>query len=162
MKTKIYVIAVCLMFAACASRQNTQSGKADIKTAKVENAIQSSRYEVNVNIVNPMNGQVRHLTSHYSVRISGDSTYVSLPYFGRAYSAPYGGEGGINITNLIYDYNVNYKKGKSYSIDFKAPGANDIYRFSMDISTSGKASIRVTCNNRQAISYLGELILPEE
>lgn len=43
-----------------------------------------------------MNGKTVYLTSPYSVKISNDSAYIELPYFGVAYSVPYGGgEGGI-------------------------------------------------------------------
>ena len=161
MKTKLIITTGCLMIATFTFGQNKQPSKAEIKAMKVENTVQSGRYEIYVNQVHPMGGAVRHLTSSYSVRVSGDSAYVYLPYFGRAYSAPYGGEGGINVTNVMDDYKLNKKK-KNYSIDFKAKGANDVYRFSIDMSTNGSASIRVTCNNRQAISYLGDLIITED
>jgi hypothetical protein len=162
MKTKFFVIIGSLMLAGFVFGQNKQPSKADIKAAKVESLVQSGLYEIIVNQVHPISGQVRHLTSHYSARFSGDSAYVYLPYFGRAYSAPYGGDGGINLTTIMDSYKVVSKKGKSFSIDFTAKGANDIYRFSIEVWANARASIHVTCNNRQAISYLGELKLPEE
>ena len=169
MKTRFTIIALlfislCVLSATKISvfGQTKQSGKAEIKAAKVEKSIRSGQYEIIVNQVNPMSGGVRHLTPDYSVRISGDSSYVYLPYFGRAYSAPYGGDGGIKAATLMGNYKVDYKEGKNYSIGFSAKGDNDTYRFSISVWTNGSTSINVTCNNRQAINYMGYLKLPEE
>ena len=157
MKTKIFFTAACLMITFFAFGQNKILSKEEIRASKVENSIQSGNYEIAVNQANPARGQVQHLTSNYSVRISGDSTYVYLPYYGRVYRAPVNGEGGIKLANLMENYKIDYKKGKNYSIKFTAKGNDDVYRFTMTVWTNGNTSINVTCNNRQGISYLGEL-----
>ena len=162
MKTKIFITISCLILAGFVFGQNKQPGKAEIKAAKVESKIQSGAYEITVSQVSPMGGMTRYLTPDYSVRISGDSAYVYLPYFGRAYSAPMNGEGGIKASTTMDNYQVDYKNGKNYSIRFSTKGTNDTYRFSISLWTNGKASINVACNNRQPISYFGELILPEK
>jgi len=159
MKTKIFITTLCLISAAFVFGQNKQPGKADITAMEVESKIRSNSYEIKVNRVNPMSGKSRYLTSDYSVRISGDSAYVYLPYFGRAYSTPMNGDGGIKTSTAMDNYKVDYKKGKSWSINFRAKGADDTYRFSISVWTSGKASVNVTCNNRQPISYWGDLVL---
>jgi len=159
MKTKIFITTVCLISAGFVFGQNKQPGKAEITAMKVESKIQSQSYEITVNRVNPMSGKSRYLTSGYSVRISSDSAYVYLPYFGRAYSTPMNGDGGIKTSTAMDNYKVDYKKGKSWSINFRAKGADDTYRFSISVWTSGKASVNVTCNNRQPISYWGDLVL---
>jgi len=162
MKTKVFIVTGCLIIAGFVSGQTKQPSKAEIKAAKIESKVQSGAYEITVNQVSPMSGRSRYLTPSYSVRISGDSAYVYLPYFGRAYSAPLNGDGGIKVSTTMDNYTIDIKKGKGYSISFKAKGTNDTYQFSISVWTNGKASINVTCNNRQPISYLGELILPEK
>ena len=157
MKAKIFIIIGYLLLTLTIFGQSKQQSKAEIKAAKVEQYIQSGHYEIIVNQVNPMCGRTRQLTSEYSVRVSGDSSYVYLPYFGRAYSAPYGGDGGIKVAALMDNYKVDYKEGKNYSISFTAKGANDTFQFSISIWTNGSSSINVTSNNRQAIGYIGEL-----
>jgi len=162
METKIFIAALCLILATSAFSQNKQPTKAEIKAAKVDQSIKSGRYEIAVNQVNPMTGRVRHLIPNYPIRISGDSCYVYLPYFGRAYSIPYGGDGGIKATGVMEDYKMNYKEGKNYSISFSVKGDDDIFRFLISVFTNGSTSVNVTSNNRQAINYLGYLTLPEE
>ena len=49
-----------------------------------------------------MNGKTVYLTSPYSVKISNDSAYIELPYFGVAYSVPYGG-----IFLIVKKYGLN-------------------------------------------------------
>jgi hypothetical protein len=129
--------------------------KAEIKAAKIDSVIHSGSYEIIINQVNPMSGSVRHVSPAYSVRFSGDSTYIYLPYFGRVYSAPIDGEGGIKITNLMNNYKIDNKKSKNYSINFSSRGTNDTYRFSINVWTTGRAFINVTCNNRHAFCYSG-------
>jgi len=162
MKTKIFITISCLILAGFVFGQNKQPSKAEIKAAKVESKIRSGVYEITVNRVNPMSGMSRYLTSTYSVRISGDSAYVYLPYFGRAYSAPMNGEGGIKASTTMDNYQVDYKNGKSYFINFQVKGTNDTYWLSISLWQNGKASVNVTCNNLQPISYRGELILPDK
>jgi len=161
MKTKILITALNMIFAVFVFGQDKQPTKSEIKAEKVEKSIKSGRYEITVNQVNPMTGRVRHLTSDYSVRISGDSCYVYLPYFGRAYSLPYGGDGGIKVTNVMENYKMN-KEGKSYTISFSAKGNDDTFRFSVSVWINGSTEINVTSNNRQTISYSGYLTLPDE
>jgi len=161
MKTKIFITISCLILAGFVFGQNKQPSKAEIKAAKVESKIRSGVYEITVNRANPMSGMSRYLTSTYSIRISGDSAYIYLPYFGRVYSVPVNGEGGIKVSTTMDNYQADYKDGKNYSISFSTSGTNDTYRFSISLWTNGRASINVTCNNRQPISYLGELILPD-
>ena len=162
MKEKIFIAALSLILAFGASGQDKQPSKAEIKAMKVENSIRSGYYEIAVNQALPMNGKVWHLTPGYSIRISGDSSYVYLPYYGRAYSAPMTGEGGIKLAALMSNYKVDYKKEKSYSISFTSKGIDDTYQFLITMWTNGNASINATCNKRQSINYNGDLNLSDE
>ena len=160
MLTKKLIFITFLSFAVFFSfGQNKQPSKKELLVTKVEYSIQSGKYEISVNRVHPMRSSVLHLTSEYNVRISGDSAYVNLPYFGRVYVASFNEDGGIKLATSIDNYKVENKKGKNYSIDFSAKGSNDVFRFSITVWTNGTASINVTCNNRQGIRYSGEMKL---
>ena len=47
----------------------------------------------------PLQGTVVQLTSGYDMKVLQDSINTYLPYFGRAFNASYGTEGGINFTS---------------------------------------------------------------
>ena len=162
MKTKIFIAASCLMLSVFAFGQNVQPVKADNVALEVKKSVQSGFYEITINQAHPTGGQVLYLNSDYSIRISGDSIFVHLPYFGRIYSAPINYEdGGIKFANSMNGYKVNYKKGKSHSINFTAKVPDDTYRFSITLWTNGKATVNVSCSKRQGISYMGNLNLSQ-
>ena len=79
-----------------------------------------------------------------------------LPYYGRAYSVPYGGGKGLHFCSTATDLHVEKVK-KGYAISFSSKTEEDTYDFWIDISEEGFASISVTMRNRQSIRYSGEI-----
>src|SRR4051794_9719977 len=57
----------------------------------------------------PLQGTVVQLTSGYDMKMLQDSINTYLPYFGRAYTAGYNSEGGINFTSKKFDYKLREK-----------------------------------------------------
>lgn len=104
-----------------------------------------------------MRGQAVSLTSPYTLEMRGDSVISYLPYFGRAYSVPYGGGNGLRFERTTTDYTCTYDKKGTARIKFAARTDDDTYRFNIQIYPNGSASINVTPTNRQNISYQGEL-----
>lgn len=98
------------------------------------------------------------LSYGYNLKVSKDSITAYLPYFGRAYSAPIGmDEGGIHFTSTIFDYDRKEDK-KGWKIDIKIlDKSQNGYQLFLEISESGSASLLVSDNNRQAISFMGVL-----
>lgn len=70
------------------------------KEKAVKEIVDSDRIKIDVDRVVPMAGRSVNLTSPYSLEIHGDSILSYLPYFGRAYSAPYGGGEGLTTINV--------------------------------------------------------------
>ena len=108
-----------------------------------------------------MNGKTVYLTSPYSVKISNDSAYIELPYFGVAYSVPYGGgEGGIKAKNKYENYKLRTLKKGKYAVSFNIRGNEDFFKVSIDMwPSSGRAYIHVQPNNKKGISYNGNIVL---
>ncbi|MBK3519057.1 DUF4251 domain-containing protein [Carboxylicivirga marina] len=108
----------------------------------------------------PQGGRSIDLTTNYGfIKIMGSETEGDMPFFGRGYTVPYGGDGGIKFdkTELLNEkIEINEKKMRiSYS--FEARGENDTFRISMDFSYNGNASVNVISNNRSHISYNGDI-----
>ena len=102
-----------------------------------------------------------NLTTLYSLEMRGDSVVSYLPYFGRAYSLPYGGGDGLRFETLVSDYQLSYNKKGKARIRFTARTKEDTFQFHVDVFTNGSATIGVTSTNRQGISYQGKLRLSE-
>ena len=100
-----------------------------------------------------------NLTSHYSLEIHGDSILSYLPYFGRAYSAPYGGGEGLTFKEVATEKEQTSKKKGSYEIKFRVKTKEDVYMFRVEVYPNGSVTINVTPVNKQAITFYGDVAL---
>jgi hypothetical protein len=124
----------------------------------VQEAINSKHFVFKAQTVLPMSGTSRFLTGDYEVKLSGDSLISYLPYFGRAYSVTYGGSGGIDFTSAKFDYEVRPRKKGGWDITIDTKDVKEYQRFNFTISDNGYASLQVTSNNRQPISFNGYIV----
>lgn len=82
----------------------------------------------------------------------------TLPFFGRAYSLPYGEGGGIEFDGVMKDQSLKIehkKKRKILFTVFLSPPKTNTYQISMEISGGGNCSVNLNSNNRAQISYSG-------
>ena len=129
---------------------------------KVTGMLDKDHFKILVDRAVPSSGRSVNLTSSYSLRIHGDSILASLPYFGRAYSVPYGGSGGIQFKEVATEKKVSpIKKGGSM-IKFRVKTNDDTYTFQVSVYTNGSTTIHVSPANKQSISYYGDLELDVE
>ena len=87
-----------------------------------------------------------------------------MPYFGRAYSGGYStGGAGIEFNGQMESYDVNKNdKKRRVTIKFKVKGKDDSYACTLTVSGLNSASLSVSSNKRQTISYNGEISELEE
>lgn len=104
----------------------------------------------------PQGGRSVDLTTNYGfIEISDDTGEARLPFFGRAYSIPYGGNGGIQFSGTIenVELSINQEKMRvNYSFEVRD---RDYYMVNMEISHGGNAYVTIISNNRSQISYQG-------
>lgn len=142
------VLLLTLLISAFAQAQ-------DLDKSVVQDFIRSKEFVFKAQTVLPMTGMSRQLTSEYDVRFLGDSIVAYLPYFGRAYSAGYGEGGGIDFTSTKFDYKVKQRRNGSWDIIIKPQDAKDVQQLNFTVSQNGYATLQVTSNNRQPISFNG-------
>ncbi len=124
--------------------------------ATAQQIVESKNYIFIAQSANPQRGQVRHLTSDYDLVITGDTVIASLPYFGRAYTAPINpAEGGINFTSSDFDYIPDKKKKGRWEILIRPKGVSDTRELHLTIFDNKKASLLVYSTNRESISFNG-------
>ncbi len=149
------VIFIAVSTSCSSSKKLTDS---DVQR-KVSQAIGNRDFSIEVNQMLPMMGRAQHLTSLYSLKVKSDSVYSYLPFFGRAYSVPYGGGQGLIFDGLVQEYHQKKNDKGVYRISFKSQTPEDTYVFSIEIYDNGSSQIRVNSNNRQSIAFVGELKL---
>ena len=94
----------------------TKKEKKELKKQAVEKLVTSGKYKINVNRALPARGRSVTLTSPYSVEIRNDSVISYLPYYGRAYSIPYGGGEGLNFKAPLTDYKLEWDKKETHAV----------------------------------------------
>ena len=105
----------------------------------------------------PLRGQARMVSFGYSVEVRNDSLFSYLPYFGRAYSVPYGGGKGLNFSAPIKSYQEREIKQGVRRIEIGVANEEDTYLYSIEVFDSGNASVDVQSRLRDHISYTGEM-----
>lgn len=164
MKTNRRIMLLILFIAGTGiftlQAQNREERK-ELKEQTVKEKIESENYRIDINTAYPRRGRMIPLTSIYSVTIRNDSVFSQLPYFGRAYSIPYGGGQGLMFNAPIDQYTMAMGKRGVAKINFTAKSPEDQFRFRITIYSNGSSSIDVDMQNRESISFSGDLILPE-
>ena len=91
----------------------------------------------------------------------------NLPFFGRAYSLPYGQGGGIQFEQASLkeeSLKVVQKRKKQYVMyQFTVRNEHDVFTFRVEAHANGKCNVKVNSNRRASIDYGGEISpIPEE
>ena len=160
---KRIALALMLLLGVIVTSCGTGSGltKAEREAAvtrQVQEGLDTRHYTIAVDWMKPLGGMSRHVSSDYELKVDGDQLDCYLPYVGEAYRLPYGGGKGMNFKSKIEDYSINYLTSNRAHIEFTANSGEDIYRFRIDVFNNGKSIIDVIAQDRDAISYDGEMI----
>lgn len=164
MKTKkqILVLLLAILVGAPTLSAQSKKEKQEQKKEAVKQEIVSENYKIDVNTAMPMRGRSIPLTSSYSLEIRNDSVISYLPYYGRAYNIPYGGGNGLNFKAALKEYSTETDKKGNAVIKFIARNPEDRYEYRVKVFPNGAASIDVNMQNRQSISFQGELEVKED
>ena len=160
MKTNQRIIII-LMFMMMAGLSDIYAqNKREIKEQReqaIKEQIIAEKYKISVNTAYPRRGRTVHLSSPYSVEIRNDSVISYLPFYGRAYSIPYGGGEGLIFQAPLDEYEMEMNKKGTAKVKFTARSPEDKFTFNLTIYSNGSASINVNKQNRESISFSGEM-----
>ena len=124
-------------------------------TAQLRQMIDSSNFIFKATSAKPQSSPSKVLTTgEYDLAVSKNKIVSFLPYFGRAYTAPPGEDGGIKFTSVDFKYTAEKSKN-GWRITIIPKDVTSISKLYLDVSTGGYATLQVTSNNRQSISYYG-------
>jgi len=150
MKSLFFLIALAAAIPVCA--QSTD------KKAAIQSLVESKNYVFRAQTAMPQTGQVRNLTSIYDLKITTNSIIGDLPYFGRAYAPEDPNEGGIVFTSNDFTYTSKPKKKGGWEIEIKPNDVRtDVRQMWLTITVDGYATLRVIGNNRNPISFSGQV-----
>ncbi|MGN8057130.1 DUF4251 domain-containing protein [Pedobacter sp. 22163] len=109
-------------------------------------------------------GSINLTGSQYDVKVTKDSIVAYLPYYGRSFSAPMDPtQGGIKFTSKDFTYLESKNKKGLYTIQINTKDVKrENYRFTINISTNGYASLTASSVNKQPIIFNGYLDEPKK
>lgn len=154
-KTPI-ILAIMMIWVVAAGAQNRAARVAQ-KAGQVKEQIEARDFTIIVNQMIPFQSQSIYLNGTDGIRLKGDSIYSFLPYIGRAFSVPYGGGKGLNFSTVVTDYAMKYGRKNAAEITFTARTPEDSYDYRITVFPNGTASINIQPQQRQPISFNGEL-----
>jgi hypothetical protein len=169
MKQYSITLALIMLFyigtLAQASKEDQKEQKKQERYQKIIELVESGQYEFNGQKANPQSGRQIDLTTRANfLRVDGTNAAAEMPYFGRAYNgvAYTGGDGGINFDGPMEDYAVQLNdKKRRITVTFSVRSNNDNFRCRLTITSPDNATLLVTSNNRQSISYSGSISAPD-
>jgi len=122
---------------------------------RVNAALDERKYEINVQMMYPMKGLGKNLTSGWSLEVKNDSLFSYLPYMGRAYNVPFGGGKGLNFNAPIKGYRDGNWQKSLRKIDFSVTNEEDTYHYTIEVYENGNATVNVVARERDAIMFSG-------
>ena len=167
---KSFLIAAALFTAVQASAQTDK--ETTIKLVENKNLVfnATQAYPMNSADINKVlsqmpgansGGMISLSGSRYELTIAKDTVVAYLPYFGRAFTPSMNpNESGIKFTSTKYSYATEKKKKGNWVITIKPEDNRDIQTLTLNVTQSGYASLVVTSNNKQSITFNGYLSEP--
>jgi Domain of unknown function (DUF4251) len=147
------VLLVSTMVAAQDSKTDQSEANANVKAM-----IDAKRYLFKAQSAHPTRGRVVQLNSEYDVKITPDTIRSYLPYYGRAYSAPIGEtEGPLDFVSKDFEYKQQDRKKGGWDITIKPKDGKGVREMFLTVFENGTASLRVSSNNREPISFNGHI-----
>lgn len=147
---------VTLLFVQISYAQDTKKDNEEQKIAETEKLVQSKNFVFIAQNAQPSNGRTINLTTLYDIRLSADTIVADLPYFGRSFVAPINpSDGGIRFTSTRFTYSINERKKGGWDITILPKDGKDVRQMYLTVSQEGYATLRITSNNRQNISFSG-------
>ena len=124
----------------------------------IADLIKAQNYVFVAQTASPSRGGLRQLDPGYDLVVKKDSVVAFLPYFGRSYNAPTDPtQGGIKFTSTDFEYNLKDRKKGGWDIQIKPKDNKDVRILQLSVFENGSASLIVTSNSRQNISFNGRI-----
>jgi len=154
------LMTLALLGASVYAAENPQKqDKKQKQKEQTEKLVNSKQFQFVARQALPMGGKSVDLTTNPNfTKFYPDSIQADMPFFGRAYSVPYGGSGGIKFDGKPKKFTITpQKRGKGYLIKATVNDTSDSYSLTLSVSNDGYGTLTINSNNRNSISYYGKI-----
>jgi hypothetical protein len=159
MKTIITLVIITLFFGLTGFREMDKKEVKARQRLEMAQLIQNGRFRFVARSANSDLGNFNNLSPNYDLTFDSLKVKAYLPYYGRVYSAPYGGTGGVKFDLMAKKIvNVYNKRKKMYSISTELEDSGESYVLFLNAGLDGYADLNINFRNRQWISYYGTIL----
>lgn len=150
---------ILVVMAGCGTvDQATRAQRAQARAQQVMQALNDQHYTIDVNYMHPLRGPGNRYVQGYSLEVKGDTLISYLPYFGDVWrTTSYGEQQGLNFTGPITAYNARQVGQDEVLVVLETESKEDRYQYQLTIFSNGRADIQVLGQNRDGISFSGEM-----
>lgn len=132
-----------------------RKAKQQLEMAKL---IDSGKFRFVARSANSELGYFNQLTSNYDLIFDSLQIKAYLPYFGRAYHVPYGGNGGVRFDLKAEEIKKEWNERKKlFQIHTKLADSHDSYDVYLTAGLNGFADLKINFINRSWISFNGTI-----
>ena len=159
-KVLLYVVVTSFWLVGCATQQERAEKREQVRGAVAE-AVENQQIRIGISWMNTLKYGSKSVTPDFFLELKGDTLNSYLPYMGQAYrpTMPSQSE-GLNFEVPVQQVRKSHPKNNRWQLEIMARTNEDNYKYLIDIFDTGKATIHVSCANRDPISFDGELIAP--
>jgi hypothetical protein len=181
MKTSKYIITVGALLLSCLAFAGERSREKNDTTAfaRLTRLVESRCFRVEVTDAYPTGNSSVTISSRHGTTTLGGEGHVSLatnrgelffrdsvvtghlPFFGRAYSLPYGEGGGFKLENAklnkVKVKTVQRRKRRHVEFTCSVYSSGDVLTLTIEAHENGNCTLQVNSNNRASISYGGTI-----
>ncbi|MBR0432598.1 MAG: DUF4251 domain-containing protein [Bacteroidaceae bacterium] len=154
-----WVLVLTLL--SCASQQQRAERRARTQQAVAE-ALAARQLNISITSMSSARYGTRTVSFGFNLEVKGDTLVSYLPYVGRVYrSSVLSTPIGLNFEAPILAFQESRPKGNRTRLDLRVKTIEDVYDYVIEVYDSGKATIFVRGQYRDAISFDGDVVTDE-
>ena len=158
MKTRIAIVAGIIFLFMSGFQPSDHKERKLQKQKDMIQLINSGHFRFVATSASSNLGNFNNLGASYDLVFDSLRVKAYLPYYGRAYSVPYGSEGGVKFNLMAKKIEKKWnKRKKMFTIATEVSDQNDSYAIFLTASPSGYADLKINFTNKQMINYYGNI-----
>jgi hypothetical protein len=123
---------------------------------KLQTSVDSKSFVFEARQTSGVRGGMIQLDPGFTLLVSPDKVTGDLPFYGRSFTAtPGSSDGGLKFEFSEFDYTVKLRKKGGWDITIEPTESNDIRSIYLTVQKTGNASLRITSNSKESMSYTG-------
>ena len=154
------LIAAALLLPGCGilnSETREERAQREAREAQMVNEnLKAGDFRIDIDRMYPLRGGSQHV-SNYSLSLKDGVLNSHLPFIGQAWRVPYGGGHALNFSAEIGSYDVVRTRDGGYEVRIFVKTDEDQHVYTLTVFDNGRASLDVQSQNRERISFSGNM-----